>query len=84
MKAGTIIQLPDGRVGTVVYNSLDGVGIKWGRHTITMDDIQGHGGLFENDEASDDYQYYPEAMLRNQYPSATLECVGEQFKIAKP
>ena len=32
MKLGTQIRLPDGREGTVVYNSLIGVGIKWGLH----------------------------------------------------
>ena len=35
MKAGTIVKLSDGRIGTVVYNSLDGVGIKWGEYNIT-------------------------------------------------
>jgi len=81
MKAGTIIKLQDGRVGTVVYNSLDGVGIKWGRHKITMADIQGHGSLFNDDKAPDDYEYYPDAMLRNPYPSADLPCVGEDYSI---
>jgi len=32
MRLGTKVWLPDGRVGTVVYNSLIGVGIKWGLH----------------------------------------------------
>jgi len=30
MKLGTVVRLPDGREGTVVFNSLIGVGIKWG------------------------------------------------------
>ena len=81
MKAGTIIKLQDGRIGTVVYNSLDGVGIKWGRYRITLHDIQGHGALFSNDKATDDYEYYPDAMLRNPYPSADLPCVGEDYEI---
>lgn len=81
MKAGTVVKLPDGRIGTVVYNSLDGVGIKWGRHNITKEDIQGYGGLFSNEKVSDDYDLFPEAMLREQYPLADLECVGENYEI---
>jgi hypothetical protein len=34
MKLGTRIKLSDGRIGTVVFNGLIGVGIKWGEHTI--------------------------------------------------
>jgi hypothetical protein len=83
MKAGTIIELSDGRRGTVVYNGLDGVGIIWGEHAITMEDIEGHGSMFEWDTASDDYEWCPEAMLRDPYPSADLECVGEDFEIVK-
>ena len=81
MKAGTIIELPDGRIGTVVYNSLDGVGIKWGVHNITINDIQGSGNLFNNEEVDDDYDLYPDAMLRSAYSGTDLECVGEDFKI---
>jgi len=80
MKAGTIIELPDGRRGTVVYNSLDGVGIKWGEHKITENDIKGHGNLFQ-ENIPDNYDLYPDAMLRNPYPSADLECVGTEYKI---
>lgn len=83
MKPGTKVKLPDGRIGTVVYNSLDGVGIKWGEYNITLEDIQGHGGLFDSEKEliSDDYEYYPDAMLRKPYPSADIECVGENYEI---
>ena len=81
MKAGTIIELPDGRTGTVVYNSLDGVGIKWGKHNVTIKNIQGCGNLFNNEKVADDYDLYPDAMLRESYPGADLECVGGEFKI---
>ena len=42
-KVGTIVRVPDGRIGTVVYNGLDGIGIKWGEHDVTIDDISGSG-----------------------------------------
>ena len=35
MKLGTIVELSDGRRGTVVYYSLDGNGIIWGEETVT-------------------------------------------------
>lgn len=80
MKPGVIVKLPDGRIGTVVYNGLDGVGIKWGEHDITLDDLQGNGGCVQED-VSDDYEWEPDAMLRKPYASAELECVGEDFMI---
>ena len=82
MKAGTKIKLKDGRIGTVVYNGLDGVGIKWGEHNITENNIIGSGGLI-NEEIPPDYEYFAEAMLRESYPGAELECVGEDYEIIK-
>ena len=32
LKQGTVVKLPDGRIGTAVYNGLDGYGIAWGIH----------------------------------------------------
>lgn len=84
MNAGTIIKLPDGRIGTVVYNGLDGEGIKWGEHYITMDDITGNGNTTHGAEAApDEYEWFPDAMLRKPYPSADLECVGNEFEIVR-
>jgi len=81
-KAGTIIKLPDGRIGTVVYNGLDGVGIKWGKYDITMDDIIGNGNTTHGAEVTpNEYEWFPEAMLRKPYSSAELECVGDEFEI---
>jgi len=83
MKAGTIIRLPDGREGTVVYHGLGGYGIQWGRIKVTVEDIedamQGANTLFG--EPPDDYPYYAEAMLREPYPHADIECVGERFEV---
>ena len=83
MKAGTIIRLPDGRVGTVVYSGLDGVGIKWGEHRVTLDDVAGSGcgmiGVY--DDVPDEYELFPDAMLRAPYRGASLECVGDDFEL---
>lgn len=80
MKAGVIVKLPDKRIGTVVYNGLDGVGIKWGEHKITIEDLEGDGNTFE-DSCSEDYEWEPDAMLRDDYPSADLPCVGSEFEV---
>ena len=59
MKAGTWVKLPDGRIGTAVYNGLDGTGIKWGKHNITEDQLSSWIG-----EPEEDYEWEPDAMLR--------------------
>lgn len=66
MTCGTIVRLPDGREGTVVYHQLDGYGIIWGRHVVTEDDLP-----------------EPEAMLRDAYPSAHVECVGSEYEVVE-
>jgi hypothetical protein len=82
MKAGTIVRLPDGREGTFVYNGLDGRGIKWGRHVIPPEGIGGDSGLFRNSpKPPPDFDLFPDAMLREPYPTAELPCVGEEFEI---
>ena len=80
MKAGTHIRIADGRVGTVVYNGLDGVGIKFGVHHITESDLHGSGWCFSND-APEDYEWLPDAMLRDSYKGcrADVEYVGDSF-----
>ncbi len=83
MKAGTIIRLPDGRYGTVVYNGLDGVGIKWGRYKVTMDDLFGSGGML-NETPPTGYKWKAEAMLRVPYKGAEKPCVGEDYEIVDP
>lgn len=74
MKPGTIVRLPDGREGTVVYHHLDGYGIRWGR-------IQVDADALNRFQASDDFA--PEAMLRAPYPSADVECVGEDYEVVE-
>lgn len=78
MKPGTFVRLPDGREGTVVYHGLDGYGIMWGRITIDPKVVEQHNSLFGR--APSDYPYFPEAMLRDPYPNAELECVGEEYE----
>lgn len=84
MKAGTIVTMADGRVGTVVYNGLDGVGVKWGRYDITARDLRGSGGLC-NDDALADYEWCPDAILREPWNGcermgwSVEQCVGTDY-----
>ncbi len=82
MKPGTIIELPDGRRGTVVYHGLDGYGIQWGEVDVDADAILAGAPLFER--APLNWKWEPEAMLRESHPSAGVECVGDNYMIVKP
>lgn len=81
-KPGDIVKLPDGRIGTVVYNGLDGWGIMWGIVDVDINILTSACPLFG--KKPDNYPYITEAMLRESYPSAIkngLECVGREFEI---
>ena len=79
MKFGTKIKLADGRKATVVYNGLDGIGIKFGHFILSEDDMKGSGGFF--DKKPGDYEWAAEAMLREPYTGANMECVGKDFEV---
>jgi len=76
MKLNTIVELPDGRIGTICYNHLDGAGGVWGRHQFEMPE----GGFGELPE--------PDFMLRDVSLQGKLRghksdmvCVGEEYSV---
>lgn len=89
MKLGTQIRLPDGRVGTVVYNSLIGEGIVWGLHDPDPTDFDETNGNMTTASrlVSDDWPWEPEALLRRpwagceQYGFSPEQCVGEEYDV---
>lgn len=87
MKLGTLIKMQDGRVGTVVYNSLIGVGIKWGVHYPDPEDFEGTDGNTVRSGAPDDWQWNPDALLREPFPTCVdcgfqpTDCVGSSFEV---
>jgi len=81
MRPGTIVKLPDGRVGTVTYHGLDGYGIIWGKHEVPVDEILEVCPLFDKKIPLEVLRYQPQAMLREPYPNARLECVGDKYEI---
>lgn len=95
MRLGTIIELPDGRVGTVVFNSLIGVGIKWGEHKPDPSDFEGTtGGVVAmlggaEDEVPTDFEWEPDALLREPWEGFERhgfkleDCVGEEYTIIR-
>jgi len=73
MKLNTIIKLPDGRIGTICYNYIDGSGGVWGKQEFKMPE-GGFGDLPE-----------PEFMLREKELQGRVggkdsECVGEEYE----
>ena len=85
-RLGTQIQMADGRIGTTVYNGLDGVGVKWGRHYPDQADFEGTVGGLEmigvrGRDPGPEWPWQPDAMLRDPYPGAVLPCVGQDFAI---
>ncbi len=77
LTAGAIVRLPDGRIGTICYNNLEGVGGVWGEHQ------------FEETRALP----RPEFLLREKrlepafrtdgIHRSDVECVGEMLKIIR-
>lgn len=85
-KLGSIVRLPDGRIGTTVYNGVDGIGIKWGRHSPPLEDFEGTSGsavpLADDSPAQrPDWPWMPDVMLREPYPGAVVPCVGEDYEL---
>lgn len=83
---GTQVLLADGREGTVVYNGLDGVGIKWGLHNPDPKEFDGtFGGVVEGRPLPNDWEWKPNAMLRDpfEYGDPDLEYVGEDYEIIR-
>lgn len=79
MKGGTIIKLPDGRVGTICYHNLDGYGGIWGKHDFSrtpqnFDDKWPRPAFILREKAM-------EPILRGYYHKDDLECVGEEYII---
>ena len=90
MKIGTQVRLPDGRDGTVVFNGLTGVGIKWGLWNPALADFEGTVGDLHligvgSQEKPTDWPWEPDAMLRE--PELTgplgIECVGEDYEVLR-
>ena len=85
MKLGTHIELADGRTGTVVYNGLIGVGIKWGLHNPDPADFAGTTGDTGDEDVPDDWPWKPDALLRDPWDGCertgftAAQCVGRDF-----
>lgn len=89
MKLGTHIRLPDGREATVIYNSLIGVGIKWGLHDPDPKDFEGTNGNLTDYQPPPDWEWDPDALLRDPWKGCEKcgftpeQCVGQEFDIIR-
>ena len=53
------------------------------RATVVYHNLDGYGIVWGERRVSEDDLPPPDAMLRNQYPHASVECVGEDYVIVK-
>lgn len=89
MELGTHIRFGDGRVGTVIYNSLIGEGIVWGLHDPDPADFNGTDGNTISDDSPDDWPWNPEALLREPWGGCERcgftkeQCVGRDYEIIR-
>lgn len=89
MKLGAIIELPDGRRGTCVYNSLIGVGIKWGEHNPDPAMFEGTNGNLTRCDMPDGWPWEPDALLREPWDGCVSygfeleDCVGGEYTIIR-
>ncbi|KKL69073.1 hypothetical protein LCGC14_2118570 [marine sediment metagenome] len=81
MKPGTIVELHDGRRGTVVYHGLDGYGIQWGEIEVDVEAILQGNPVFGTEAPQQPWDWEAEAMLREKSQSAGIECVGGDYVI---
>jgi len=63
-RLGTQVRLPDGREATVVYNSLVGVGVRFGLHDPPPEAFDGTDGNTVQDSRPEGFGWEPDALLR--------------------
>ena len=83
---GSIVEFPDGQLGTVVYNGLDGRGIKWGAHDPDREEVQRysqHPLTGEGEDPPADFRWEVEALLREPYPESRMSCAGEDYRVVR-
>ena len=61
---GSQVELADGRLATVVYNSLCGVGAKIGLHDPSPEDFDGTSGDMVDGDVPEDWPWRPDVLLR--------------------
>lgn len=97
MTLGTIIRIPDGRIGTICWHHLDGYGGIWGEHDFTgvdagfNDELPPPEFMLRNKDVEEllrkrhpDDEYRSQLVgidIRYKSHRADLECVGEDYEI---
>lgn len=84
---GTMVRAADGREGPVVYHNLDGQGVRLGRGPLSEDEVAMLLRTTPVFSGTDDdgfpEELKPNAMLREQWPGATMECLGDDWEVVK-
>lgn len=85
---GSQVELADGRLATVVYNSLCGVGAKIGLHNPDPDDFNGTSGDTVDASVAEDWPWRPDVLLRNPWRDGQkdfdgMELVGPPVRVIR-
>lgn len=75
MKFGTIIELPDGRIGTICWNNLDGYGGVWEAQKLSFSDAPKPEFMLRESDYEENARRY--------FDNEELECVGTDYVIIK-
>jgi len=82
VKLGTLVRLPDGRVGTICWHHLDGYGGVWGEH-----DFSGIEPGFDDAIPAPEFMLREKAvevLLRRGPHRSDVECVGTDYEVVEP
>ena len=82
-KLGTQVRLSNGREATVVYNSLVGVGVKFGLHDPQPEAFEGTDGNTVKDGRPEGFKWEPDALLRKPEMTELLGmlCVCDESEV---
>ena len=77
LKLGAVVRMPDGRIGTVVFNGFKGVGLKEGVHHPNPKDFEGTFGDFsEPSRDATDWPWIPDFYITAHWP-----CRGVDYEL---
>lgn len=85
---GSQVELADGRLATVVYNSLCGVGAKIGLHNPVPEDFDGTSGDTVDGDVPEDWPWRPDVLLREPWRDGMkefdgMEVVGDPVRVIR-
>ena len=76
----TVIKLPDGRIGTICYNWLDGCGGVWGKQHFDTEERMKNSDLPKPEFMLREKDSVLVMLFKNRF-GPSFECVGEEYEV---